>query len=143
LKNPDLFRDMSGSKVSAALARSAMELAASGAQTAADMAGKNFRRQLQFQGKMADVMLDNIKSGSGNAARGELDPTLAGGMLNANPDAGDAKTAGDDTQGEDPATGSSSPGGALGGQTPGGTSGGTPPAKDKDVLNIEFIEEKP
>ncbi|MGD9525923.1 WD40 repeat domain-containing protein [Pseudonocardia sp.] len=76
--NPELFADLTGAATSAALARSAIELSASGASTAATLAGENFRRHLQFQRQVAGAVMDAVGDG-----KGRLDPTLAGAALNA------------------------------------------------------------
>jgi hypothetical protein len=76
LANPELFKDMSGSKTAAALAKSALELSAKGASEAAQLASKNYERFLAFQREAASALLDVSQQGN-------VDPTLAGGALNA------------------------------------------------------------
>lgn len=131
LKNPDLFRDMSGSKATAALARSAVELAAKGSSDAADIAQQNFLRQLAFQQKLAETFLDKDTTNGGG--KRDLDPTLAGGIINSNPDL--------DAEGNSDVDDSLRELKELG-ATPDDSQGGDESGTDKDALQIEFIEEQ-
>jgi hypothetical protein len=81
LKNPELFRDLSGMKASAALARSAMDLTASQSVETAKLASENFQQHLQLQQKIVDAALDAVDA-SGDAKT--FDPTMAGAVINAN-----------------------------------------------------------
>lgn len=134
LKNPDLFRDMSGSKASAALARSAVELAAKGSSEAAKVAQKSFKRQLAFQQKMAETFLDKggAKGAAGDGKR-DLDPTLAGGLLNSNPNL--------EARGESALDESSSGLGNLSEKLRAQAEAGEESESDRDSLEIQFVEE--
>ena len=129
--NPELFRDVSGAATSAALARSAIELSATGASTAATLAGENFRRHLQLQRKVIGALTDAAGDGSR-----PLDPSLAGGALNAG--------GGAPADRERAATPTGSPwsapaGGASGSATAPGDAGKPAPA----VPHVEFVEDEP
>ncbi len=78
LANPDTFRDLSGMDTSAALAQSAIEMTKSGSVEAAQLAGENYRRHLQFQQKVIDSVFDAANKTNGS----EFDPTMAGAVLN-------------------------------------------------------------
>jgi hypothetical protein len=133
LKNPDLFRDLSNSKAAAALARSAVELAAKSNSEGAKGAHKNFQRLLALGGKAVETFLDmGGSNGEGAGAKRDLDPTLAGGLLNSNPDVSeDGRLDSDESSSEPDAEGADS-----GDEDAGGDSG------DEDKLEMEFVEEQ-
>ncbi|MDQ8204499.1 hypothetical protein [Pelagicoccus sp. SDUM812003] len=76
LSNPDLFRDMSGKETTAALAKSALELSSAGASEAGRLASENYKKFLSLQRAVASSVLDATK-------QKDLDPTIAGGVLNS------------------------------------------------------------
>lgn len=76
LGDQELFRDMSGRETAAALAQHAATLTSKGAIEAGKKANENFRRFLQFQRAAGSAVLDALQ-------RPAVDPTMAGGALNA------------------------------------------------------------
>ena len=86
LQNPDLFGDISGLKGSAAIATSAALLSADGAHEAAALANENLQRHLALAKQVARAVLDD--SAASGSTDGDLDPTLAGAVLNSVSDEG-------------------------------------------------------